>query len=320
MAEELGCTKYGCSRCGNVYKWKKSLNKHWKEKHCGDPGNKESCPPGMKILLDQGNHQQADERRCYHRHFLARITVKSETDLVTPADIRVSRQSTPEVIPESQGDVDEIDDANDVDGFISPGVPVGPFASGISQPVFPGLQIARNLNGPNIASGNVLDLSSSAGNGGVFGMVGMDETDSILDECSKPLDFSFCHRDGDKECLHSDSTPSASVTTVETSSEEEKEVSVLNQMAISNKDATLSVGKEILKCPKCSEVLKTQTAYSNHIATHLQSTNKRVTKCYQCGVHFPNNDALNTHFASQHMEIIASHKVRWFFMCEGDLS
>ena len=279
MAEELGCTKYGCSRCGNVYKRKKSLNTHWKEKHCGDPGNKESCPPGMKILLDQGNHQQADERRCYHRHFLARITVKSETDLVTPADIRVSSQSTPEVIPESQGDVDEIDDANDVDGFISPGVPVGPFASGICQPVFPGLQIARNLNGPNIASGNGLDLSSSAGNGGVFGMVGMDETDSILDECS-----------------------------------------ILNQMAISNKDATLAVGKEILKCPKCSEVLKTQTAYSNHIATHLQSTNKRVTKCYQCGVHFPNNDALNTHFASQHMEIIASHKVRLFLMCEGDLS
>ncbi|CAF1593093.1 unnamed protein product, partial [Adineta ricciae] len=32
--------KFACSLCGNLYKWRKSLNKHWKEKH-----NDESPPP-----------------------------------------------------------------------------------------------------------------------------------------------------------------------------------------------------------------------------------------------------------------------------------
>ena len=32
--------KYACSLCGNLYKWRKSLNKHWKEKH-----NDEEPPP-----------------------------------------------------------------------------------------------------------------------------------------------------------------------------------------------------------------------------------------------------------------------------------
>ena len=35
--EEQDGTKYACSKCGNVYKWRKSLNKHWKEKHEGEP-------------------------------------------------------------------------------------------------------------------------------------------------------------------------------------------------------------------------------------------------------------------------------------------
>jgi hypothetical protein len=32
--------KFACSLCGNLYKWRKSLNKHWKEKH-----NEENPPP-----------------------------------------------------------------------------------------------------------------------------------------------------------------------------------------------------------------------------------------------------------------------------------
>ena len=40
--QEADGVKYACSKCGNVYKWRKSLNKHWKEKHDGeipDPRN-----------------------------------------------------------------------------------------------------------------------------------------------------------------------------------------------------------------------------------------------------------------------------------------
>lgn len=34
--QEEGGVKYACSKCGNIYKWRKSLNKHWKEKHDGE--------------------------------------------------------------------------------------------------------------------------------------------------------------------------------------------------------------------------------------------------------------------------------------------
>ena len=33
IIHEIDGTKYACTRCGNIYKWRKSLNKHWKEKH-----------------------------------------------------------------------------------------------------------------------------------------------------------------------------------------------------------------------------------------------------------------------------------------------
>ena len=39
IQEEDGM-KFACSKCGNKYKWRKSLNKHWKEKHEGE------TPPG----------------------------------------------------------------------------------------------------------------------------------------------------------------------------------------------------------------------------------------------------------------------------------
>lgn len=41
LNDEPDGTKYACSKCGNVYKWRKSLNKHWKEKHDGE------APPSL---------------------------------------------------------------------------------------------------------------------------------------------------------------------------------------------------------------------------------------------------------------------------------
>lgn len=34
--QDVDGVRYACSKCGNVYKWRKSLNKHWKEKHDGE--------------------------------------------------------------------------------------------------------------------------------------------------------------------------------------------------------------------------------------------------------------------------------------------
>lgn len=49
--------KYACSKCGNVYKWRKSLNKHWKEKHFGDIPDSSVPPPGL-AKLNSLNHVQ----------------------------------------------------------------------------------------------------------------------------------------------------------------------------------------------------------------------------------------------------------------------
>lgn len=38
--DDASAVKFACSLCGNLYKWRKSLNKHWKEKH-----NDEEAPP-----------------------------------------------------------------------------------------------------------------------------------------------------------------------------------------------------------------------------------------------------------------------------------
>ncbi|KAK3086577.1 hypothetical protein FSP39_020484 [Pinctada imbricata] len=55
VLDETG-VKYACSRCGNVYKWRKSLNKHWKEKHHDDEMPDTSQPPPGLAKLSQLTH------------------------------------------------------------------------------------------------------------------------------------------------------------------------------------------------------------------------------------------------------------------------
>lgn len=297
VAEEVSSTKYGCAKCGNVYKWKKSLNKHWKEKHGGDPGDQKFTPPGMEILLQQNNHTQTEHRRCCHNTLLERITVKQR-----PSSNTSSRAETPQnFLNGHYGQDDEMDGPNPM-GYM-PTIPMGPFVLGTSsQPVFPNSNVRQsmiaNLNAPipssTSSSSNVLDLSRHNG---------MDETDSV-DDGAKPLDFSV--QRSDEHSASSPATPLMShiFSGHEATAEEDEEVSALNQLTKGSVP-----GKDILKCPKCGEVLKTQTAYSNHMAMHLHSSNKRVAKCGVCCKHFPNNDSLNVHFMDQHLDLIASHKV-----------
>ena len=56
VLHEVDGTKYACSKCGNVYKWRKSLNKHWKEKHDGEiPDLCKSITPLVVPKLRVGN-------------------------------------------------------------------------------------------------------------------------------------------------------------------------------------------------------------------------------------------------------------------------
>lgn len=46
---EEGMTKFACSICGNTYKWRKSLNKHWKEKHITETPPPLDAPVTVKL-------------------------------------------------------------------------------------------------------------------------------------------------------------------------------------------------------------------------------------------------------------------------------
>ncbi|CAF0763019.1 unnamed protein product [Brachionus calyciflorus] len=46
---EEGITKFACSICGNTYKWRKSLNKHWKEKHITETPPPLDAPVAVKL-------------------------------------------------------------------------------------------------------------------------------------------------------------------------------------------------------------------------------------------------------------------------------
>jgi len=51
LADEPDGTRFACSKCGNIYKWRKSLNKHWKEKHYREPLEPRCDANGSVLLL-----------------------------------------------------------------------------------------------------------------------------------------------------------------------------------------------------------------------------------------------------------------------------
>ena len=74
--EEVPGTKYGCSLCGRVYAHKKTVSKHWREKHGDASGDALFTPPGMRELLQQAEYTQNEHRRCCHHLLLEYITAK----------------------------------------------------------------------------------------------------------------------------------------------------------------------------------------------------------------------------------------------------
>jgi DNA-directed RNA polymerase subunit M/transcription elongation factor TFIIS len=58
LSGDLDGVKYACSKCGNVYKWRKSLNKHWKEKHDGETPDPPGSSSAAARLAIATQHQQ----------------------------------------------------------------------------------------------------------------------------------------------------------------------------------------------------------------------------------------------------------------------
>ena len=60
--------KYSCSKCGNIYKWRKSLNKHWKEKHADEKlDGLKAMPPSLnpiKHVSSKSSHDYLRQDAC----------------------------------------------------------------------------------------------------------------------------------------------------------------------------------------------------------------------------------------------------------------
>lgn len=312
--------KYACSNCGNVYKWRKSLNKHWKEKHSGEKPDSSKFPAGMVSLVQSGNHTPCGQRRIYHNQLLKKITVASTdanpngagNDNSSMDSPNSSRATTPQNFlnvsynsgSRSSGAVEEQDHTSQ--SFLTN--VIGPFITHSNQPVFPSKQLGNltaSLNGP-IPSQTALNLSQRSSP--------MDETDSMDPSESgvqnEPLDFSV-RRDeqppaSDAACTPvkmetswadgDDDVPSIDMTGLE--DEEEAEGGALTE--------TQGHKNNVLQCKKCSFIAKTLVDYSAHMTLHL---NKKAFKCAACQKHFEQVNLLNEHFASHHSDLITSHKV-----------
>ncbi|XP_022343987.2 uncharacterized protein LOC111137051 [Crassostrea virginica] len=109
--------KYACSKCGNVYKWRKSLNKHWKEKHFGDIPDSSVPPPGL-AKLNSLNHVQ----------YSYRFPTPKGADRLSPASQRgeKSRSETPVSMVERYQPGSELMENSNMSSVVMPRF-IGPF-------------------------------------------------------------------------------------------------------------------------------------------------------------------------------------------------
>lgn len=88
LTDEPDGTKYACSKCGNVYKWRKSLNKHWKEKHDGETPSLHSRPLPALLqrdrLMNMSHHNSASKHSVFHPSSFHRSSAKSSGLVITP--------------------------------------------------------------------------------------------------------------------------------------------------------------------------------------------------------------------------------------------
>jgi len=111
LTGEVDGVKYACSKCGNVYKWRKSLNKHWKEKHDGEtPDPPGSVSPAARLAVATGHQNQ-----LHHGHGLGLHRNTSPSDILgkhpsaamsafgNGRSMNVGRNSTMKISPEDIG-------------------------------------------------------------------------------------------------------------------------------------------------------------------------------------------------------------------------
>ncbi len=108
---EEGVTKFACSLCGNTYKWRKSLNKHWKEKHITEVPPPLDAPVTVKLRngnttinciaggqqqsVTNHNHSPVHKSNSENQH-------KSNWSSSKPLDEKIQKNSTKQGMPNTQ--------------------------------------------------------------------------------------------------------------------------------------------------------------------------------------------------------------------------
>lgn len=296
-------TKYACSQCGNIYKWRKSLNKHWKEKHLHDPLAEVASPPGMLELLKSGKYTQLGARRIYDKNFLS--TIKTQKDDSGAA--ASSHRTTPNSVPDSPSPSSFLNTSQILSSNVAtarlvasmtasiPSKMIGPFVANGPQPVFPGMGLALP-HLPSLQNGVSVGFEPSKEEGALDltrvksensyspfqSMAGSTEMNSSFDQ-DQPLDFSK-----KKE-------RAAPV-------KEEKAVEDSNNSK--NSQGNQATPK-IHRCSKCDFSSMSETEFAAHTASHY---NKRIVKCFECKLQLNSMEELNSHFSRDHNKKLTEYK------------
>ncbi|XP_060075483.1 uncharacterized protein LOC132555153 [Ylistrum balloti] len=289
VLDETG-VKYACSKCGNVYKWRKSLNKHWKEKHFGDLPDTSRPPPGL-VKLNTISHVKYRVPSSYENG--ARISVSPAMGSHKGGR---SNSATPQSLHGYQVHSEPQEE-----------MPM-PSASSVVMPKFIGPFITNTTSYPaNKGPGHAL-VEALQGEKVRQSSNGKDGNRSGSRQGEQPLDFSVKKElDVNRNISHG----GESYTNIKSEPqwneymEEDREESDLSNKMTLPVTIDKQDSQPILQCSRCGFVAKTLVDYSSHMTLHL---NKRAFKCAECQEHFNGVDDLNKHFSEQHSDKIHEHK------------
>lgn len=294
VLDEAGI-KYACSKCGNVYKWRKSLNKHWKEKHFGDLPDTARPPPGL-AKLNTISHVKYRIPSSYEGN--GRMSVSpslgshkgGRSNTATPQSLHgytVHSEQPEELLMPSASSV------------VMPKF-IGPFITNTA--IYPakkshGQALAEALHGDKVRRSMQMERQN-----GSRPSSGSKMTEQPLDfSVKKELDINKNIRYGEgKTYVSIKSEPRWNEYSEINGNDSEMPNKMRLPVCIEKKEEL-----PILHCSRCGFVAKTLVDYSSHMTLHL---NKRAFKCAECQEHFNGVDELNKHFLDEHSEKIHEHK------------
>ncbi|CAH1778774.1 unnamed protein product [Owenia fusiformis] len=271
--------RYSCSNCGNVYKWRKSLNKHWKEKHYGETPTS-SVPLKVPKFIPSGLVSAVGPLQRPRKSpisFAPRLPSQSPSARSTPTDI-YRRVTTPELPLQMQGGQrDSPFSPNHFPGMYGFPIPVASPQDeaplDLTKKAEPSIQVRPRMSPPELVIPKPTHLLNDVQRS-VF---------AIPQE--EPIDFSSKHLI--KKEPQSDIGYDLSLKVDTDLGEESSEF-----------PTPLS---DNLKCPKCPYVAQFRYDYDRHIELHMR---KRTQTCVECQKSFVTIEELNAHFADAHKDVI----------------